>query len=318
MGNAHAVVVAPPSYYTFLNGARTMRWLSRGRVKTSADFLEPLQEVLKTFGMSPPTEGLAALRSWGQTSERPAGWVAAADPVHFETRLRHLVVRALEVSDVSADDLEALFGDLQTQLGDSDTCFVPIDQYGYLHAMQPVATASVSAAVADGRVPDELTPAGDAAATYHGLLGEVQMLLHDHNVNSERAGNGLPAINALWFWGGGVAPEVAERPLPALFGDDPLFCGYWHSCSATVGAWPGNIHECIDASDNGFVAVIPESGDSEPGRQLNELRRHLLQGRFSRLTIIVRRRLVIDVCRRDLIKLWRGISPLLREPDTNE
>lgn len=43
------------------------------------------------------------------------------------------------------------------------------------------------------------------------LESEVQVALHNHPANRERARRGLPPVNAVWCWGGGVAPQAVER-----------------------------------------------------------------------------------------------------------
>ncbi len=56
---------------------------------------------------------------------------------------------------------------------------------------------------------------------WYRLLNELQMFLHQHRVNAERAAEGLLPINSLWFWGGGPAP--ARRGVAVdWYGDDAL------------------------------------------------------------------------------------------------
>ena len=95
MKEAHAVVVLPPGAYGRLGDSAQRQWLSRGSVSFLQPRTEMLSAVLQVIGLPIPESGLAALRFWGQTGERSETWMAAADPVHFETRLRHIVVRAL-------------------------------------------------------------------------------------------------------------------------------------------------------------------------------------------------------------------------------
>jgi len=46
-------------------------------------------------------------------------------------------------------------------------------------------------------------PQGPALAAWRALWMDLQMHLHDHPVNHARQLQGLPTINALWWWGGG-------------------------------------------------------------------------------------------------------------------
>jgi hypothetical protein len=270
--------------------------------------------VLSAAGMAPVSEGLAALRFWGQTGDRPTVWIAAADPVHLEARLDHLCLRALTGAQLPISDLQAIFDFLQQSLGGNTTVtFARIGKYGYLRGDQAIATSSVSAAAIDGLEPDDFMPAGESAAGYHKLLSEIQMSLHEHSINQRREAQGLLPVNSAWIWGGGTAPPKIPRRLPPLFGDDPLFAGYWKSCIGVVEPWPGNFEKCIDIADKELVVVTPESaaeGDSLTA-YLDELRRLLKTGRLNRLLMLFRDGLIAERGRFDAFRFWRHSSELL-------
>ena len=123
---------------------------------------------------------------------------------------------------------------------------------------------------------------------------------------------GLSSINRLWFWGGGYAPEQETVPHPPLFGNDPLLVGHWLSRTGVVASWPGDIASCVEASLNGFVAVVPDKDDPELlERCLYELRDLLRSQRVSRLTLLFRHGVVADVERAHRFRMWRRGSPLL-------
>lgn len=46
---------------------------------------------------------------------------------------------------------------------------------------------------------------------WRALESEVQVVLHNHSTNQQRARRGLPPVNAVWCWGGGVLPQSVER-----------------------------------------------------------------------------------------------------------
>ncbi len=160
-------------------------------------------------------------------------------------------------------------------------------------------------------------PAGEAAAAHDRLLGELQLALHEHEVNHMRALSGKRTINSIWFWGGGTAPRQALRPLPPLFSNDPLIRGYWLSCTGTGNAWTEDLDEAMELAPDGFVAVVPAETDA-PGRQamsdlLERLRLVLKRGELSRLTLLFRDGLSIDIARSDRYRFWRRISRLLTD-----
>ncbi len=313
----------PPGRHGRVERQDHRRWLSKGRIFSSDEAEEGLAGALRAIGHAVPAEGLAALRFWGQTGERPGAWIAAADPVHLEARLDHLRLHALRGDDIARPDLRDLVDYLQEGLGDDERyAFARLGRFTYLRGHEPIATAAVSPDAIDGRAPDEFMPAGEDAATHDQLLSELQMALHDHAVNQRRAASGRRSINSIWFWGGGTAPEQDPRPIPPLFGEDPLFRGYWDSCAGVIKPWKGNIDEALSIAPDGFVAVVPDESDySRPEAMtacLDQLRSILKRGDLRQLTLLFRDGLKIEIARHDVLRFWREESPRLMQAGDND
>jgi hypothetical protein len=70
---------------------------------------------------------------------------------------------------------------------------------------------------------EEYLPTGTDAAPLRQLISETEMWLFEHEANRARSELGLPAINGLWFWGGGV--PIASLPAVQGWteGDDLFF-----------------------------------------------------------------------------------------------
>lgn len=317
MNDAHALVVLPGAAYGQVDDLKMRRWLSTGNVSLANVEAEMLTAVTTAIAAPAPSGSFAALRFWGQTGNRSGRWIAAADPVHFEARLRDLAVRPLSHDEYSIDELRSIFDTLQRELGtDGGMSFARIGKLGYLQCDEPLATAPVSAAIAGNHRPDKFTPVGGAAKNYHQLLGEVQMLLHSHDVNTARELAGRKEINSLWMWGGGIAPQQENLELPNLYSDDPLFSGYWASHNCAASTWQ-SIDECVANSPRGFVAITPETASENARHELEiylrELQRHLHSGRINRLTLMCRDGLTIRIGKFDRLRFWRSVSPLLQE-----
>jgi len=322
-GNRHAVVVLPPGTSGRITGQKRKRWLSKGRLEYAPPRAEILLRVLSVIDQPVPKEGLAALRFWGQTGDRSAAWVAGADPVHLEATMNNLRLHALQAGEMPATDLHELFEHLQRTLGnDYDIDFAHMGVCGYLRGDQRITTATVSTDIVDRCNVDEFMPDTETTAKYHRLLGEVQMVLHEHEVNENREAAGVRAVNSLWFWGGGIAPEKEVRPIPPLFTNDPLFKGYWESCTGVVDKWTGDFDHCLDIAINGFVAVLPDIQDeSRPAVQaeyLDKLRLLLNNGSLNTLTLLFRDGLSVEIGRFDILRFWRTVSPLLLETAHND
>lgn len=68
----------------------------------------------------------------------------------------------------------------------------------------------------------EHLPEGAEARRWRVLFNEVQVLLHQHSLNTRRLERGLPPVNSLWFWGGGVLPARVDTALGGIVGEDLL------------------------------------------------------------------------------------------------
>lgn len=311
---AAAIVVLPAVAGGRLADARLRMWLARAELDTMSAPRGTLASILEALDRPMPATGLAALRLWGQTGDRPTVWIAAADPVYLEPRLDHLCLHALGSDAVPMADLRGLFDHLQATLAPtSQYGFARIGRFGYLRSTVPIATAKEPTYVVDYQPPNEHMPVGDESAAYRSLISEVEMALHDHDVNANRAAAGLPPVNSLWLWGGGMAPEVQTNALPSLFTADPLLRGYWFSNTGVVAAWPGSIAACVEDSVAGFVAVPPFAADDADSLQLclQELRQALRSKRLSSLLLLFRDGIRARVRRTDALRIWRRGSGLL-------
>jgi len=284
------------------------RWLARGRASIDAARGDKLRRVLDCLNLPYPQQGIAALRMWGQTGERPGAWIAAADPVYLEARLDHVLLHALTGEAMPGGELHEIFDTLQERLAGKDRYgFARIDTCGYVRASAPLPTASLPATAIDGQLPNEYLPVSDNTSSHLALRGELEMVLHDHAVNVRRESRGLPPVNSLWLWGGGFAPQQATEPRPPLFADDALLRGDWLSKTALVEAWPGSVAACLDAAVAGFVAV-PTPDPEDPDwlqRCLGELRHPLRSGRISGITLLLNSGRRLTLRKSDAWKFWR-------------
>lgn len=312
--NFAAVAVLPPVSGGRLQDQSLRNWLARSDLELVAEKQELLAQITAVLGLPYPQEGLAALRMWGQTGDRPTVWIAGADPVYLEPRLDHIRLHALSRAAMPPADLRALFNHLQTTLSDDKRFgFARLGSCGYLRSTSPIATAAVPAYVVDQLVPTDFLPQGEGSATFRNLLSEIEMSLHEHDANQRRVAAGQQPVNGLWLWGGGLAPARQTRPQPPLFSDDPLLLGYWDSANAAARLWPGSIADCIKDAPAGFVAVTPENqGDSVFLEDcLRQLRAALREKRISRLTILFRDGRRADVRRAQQLRFWRRDPRLL-------
>ena len=312
----HAIAVLPPGRLGRIRDPALRRWLSSGLLHYLKPAGEILHRLVELMGHNACTDGLAALRFWGQTGDRSAAWIAAVELVHLEARLDHLCLYALHGPQMPMSDLRPIFDFLQQTFGSDRYAFARIGHNAYLRGDLEMASARVSAKFVDGRSPDEMMPrrGGKDSGTemHHRLVSEVQMALHEHEINVAREKAGRPAANSIWIWGGGTAAQATSEPVMPLFCDDPLFKGYWLSRNGRVEPWPKGFEPCIQRAKNGFVAVTPEiivDGQPEaPDRYLYGLKKLLKSKKIKRLTLLFRDGLQIELGNRDVYRFWRRES----------
>ena len=105
-------------------------------------------------------------------------------------------------------------------------------------ASPDIATTPWPSAV--GRSVDALLPRGPDALQWHRRFNEVQMLLHEHPVNQRRESRGEPAINSVWFWGGGCLPAPVRSHGWSVWADNALVRGLALVCGMEPKPVPGN------------------------------------------------------------------------------
>ena len=176
-------------------------------------------------GAEPPSIAAAQLRASGDAQRR--GWAALATPVHLVAGMSSVQLPADGVLDIDASEADRLCADfnhafagggVRLARGRGSTLLCVLD------APLSVETASPDEALG-GDVWAHLPRGADAAALRR-LASEIEMWLFDHAVNAARRARGVPAISALWLWGGG-ALDAPVGPIEGwTAGDDALFSAF--------------------------------------------------------------------------------------------
>jgi hypothetical protein len=181
----------------------------------------------------PAGPSVRALRAGG----RPEGTWACARPVHLLTAIDHLQLAAGS-ANLDVGQASALVGDINRHFAGRGFRFhaAGAGEDWQLECAEAVECSSVEPEGVAGRSVRGLMPAGRDGARICSLMNEIQMLLHDHPVNQERAARGLAAVNSLWLWGFGRLVEAPSAKLPTLVTDDAWLSGIWRLHGADLRA----------------------------------------------------------------------------------
>lgn len=313
----HAIVVLPAAGGGGIRDRSMRKVLSKGSVARADNQPELLNRVVATLDHPAPVD-LAALRFCGQTGQLPCGWIAAADPVYLEPGMDNLRLHAMLAEDVSAQETGQIFDHLQAVLGEHDRIrFFSHEICGYVGGESPFITSDASPEVVSRRGAAALTALRQQVGSHDRLSSEVQMALHEHAVNQRRADIGKAEINSLWFWGGAPATEKTVRRLPRLYASDPLFKGYWKSCSGFIAKDNYGLADCMEFASSGIVVIVPRADQNnhlaldQQDEYLVTLLSALKHGDLHRLTLLFRDGIDVRLDRRDLVRFWRSESSLL-------
>lgn len=179
---------------------------------------------------------------------------------------------------------------------------------GWLVAFDRRLDASTTSPDAAARLDlTEAMPRGTDAGMLRRLMTECQMLLHDHPVNTRRARQELPAINAIWLWGGGEVAATAARTLPAIAGSDPYILGVSHVHGQSCLGVPAGPND-LDGGADTVVVIQPTDMRTLEEHWLAPLARSVSRGSWGRLDVMIEG-WRLSVSRASLWRFWRRPRP---------
>lgn len=228
--------------------------LARGRQKTEeARTLEAW--LAESFDGDPEAEVPAGALTEAALGGDPdkAQWLRA-DPVHVKLGRDRMALIPAAAFGVDAPQAVALTDTLNRHFAGA-LHFDPVQPERWCVRVDTLPLAGLrtrTLAEVAGRDINRSLPAGVEARRWHGVLNEIQMVLHEHPVNEAREARGEPAVNSLWLWGAGSLPGKGAAPWQSVSADDPLACGY--------AQLAGLRHRPLPADADTWLARLPEDG----------------------------------------------------------
>jgi len=223
--------------------APAAEWLvARGRPGPAPDvqwrewLLAPVAAGTDLLHRCPAGPGVRAY----STGSRPEGTWACARLVHLATAIEHLRL-APGSPGVEADESSMLLEHINRHFDGRGFRLHALAAPGdwLLECDDPIECEGVEPELAAGRSVRDLMPVGRDGGRVRSLVNEIQMLLHEHPVNLDRAAHGRPAINTLWLWGFGRLAQMQKSGLPMLYTDDAWLSGLWRLNGVQAGPLDG-------------------------------------------------------------------------------
>lgn len=177
--------------------------------------------LLRQFGMGPEAP-VAALTLAADGGPRAGEWLRA-DPVHQRVERDALVLHDASVLGLTRGEADEALAALNAFFAADGLAFVgPAPDRWYVRVPEGELPKTVPLAEAAGRNPFGMLPEGGTRLKWRSLFSEAQMLLAGLALNAAREAQGRPALNALWFWGGGRYPETLPAPFASVAANDDL------------------------------------------------------------------------------------------------
>jgi len=151
------------------------------------------------------------------------GWWLRADPVYLQPDRSQAVLVASDALQLQVDESAAMVETLNQHFAADGWRFTaPHPQRWYLRLDAADAITTTPLHEVMGQSVHPHLPHGDNRAEWHSRLNELQMLLHNHAVNAQRAEAGQMPVNSVWFWGEGEMPPAGSAPWDHVYSDDAV------------------------------------------------------------------------------------------------
>jgi hypothetical protein len=131
----------------------------------------------------------------------------------------------------------------------------------------------------------ELMITGADAGGLRRLMTEMQMLLHEHPVNQQRARHGLPAINAVWLWGHAPLQGEATAPAMRVMGEASYLRGLSAQLQMQHWPMPQSARELLAVDTEQLLLLLPGAITDLETHWLEPLHAALLRGAIGMLDI---------------------------------
>lgn len=237
--------------------------------------------VAENFGF--PAGGplpIAALTYWHDKGRAPVKPVLRADPVYLKADrdcvlllARNLQV-SLEEAGRLADQVNRLYADSNwsLEIGTSDRWYICSEE-GF-----DITTHSIAEAF--GRNIEPYLPGGNAGKKWRAVLNELQMLLHNSEINLDREMRGRLPVNSVWLWGEGSLPARTAKlrtGIDHVWSNEPFSSGMAHWARCAHDSPPSCANEWLQGLTTGRHLLVFDDLRTLAQEDFRSWERHLTQ-----------------------------------------
>lgn len=282
--------------------------LAKGSVSKNTNVFEAV--LCQSFGIQKQLDWPAAALSWlGEGNEPGEYYWLYADPVNLQLQRDHFSLDLPAPVSMTSAEAEALSATMNRHFsGDGLQFCIAASGQWYLRIADPMEVTTCFVDQAGGRDIRNFLPTGPAAEKLHSLLNEIQMLLHEHELNQAREEQGLIVINSLWLSAGGRLPASQTQP-KTVFTDKALAKGLARLTGRAALPFPGNF---VFSADE-HVMLVLDNKEQKDAQWLEPMLEALRDRRIKRLALDVflhDQHVHVELKQSDMWKFWRKPQPL--------
>ena len=213
------------------------------------------------FGLPSSKSGdypIAAISRLTDDNQHPEGLWLRADPVHVSADRDGLILIDNNRFTLNQRDALALAADINLLFepyGISIEVPSPTRWYLRVNENYEIKTVPVDSIVGKDILP--FMPTGDDRINVIQLMNDIQMTLHNSDVNKRRQEEKQLPINSVWFWGYGELPKIINRNWSFVTSDEILAKGLAMVAATPFQELPDSFNEVTDkgSSYNGLIVL---------------------------------------------------------------
>ncbi len=207
-----------------------------------------IDEILKTaLGIEGPA-ALPLAQAFARAEDQEPGHLLLSQAIHLQAGLHSAVIVPVQNNQNNFLDMDIIIKDLN-DIFNVDCNITAVTEGLYLMHLKEFAAPTHYPHILSvlGKTANPYIEQSRKVLPWYQLLNEIQMFMHQHEVNAERTSRGLLPINSLWCWGAGVVPQGFNTKL-AWYCDDPVLNQFARSLGLNPESG-ANINRVDDSRD---------------------------------------------------------------------
>lgn len=237
-------------------------WLARADLETRSGAAGMEAALFALFGIDPPADAdlpIAAVTRVVDMGVIDNEWWMRADPVHLRPERDRLILLDMQLVPLGADEAQALVSELMQTYGEEGWVLkAPHPARWYFKPPRDHRLVTTPITEVVGRDIHPYLPRGEEGRAWHGILNEMQILLHTARVNEGREARGELAINSVWFWGSGRLPSVGPAAWACVWSNEPVALGLARLAGAPTATVPPRFADVQATAIDGKQLIVLE------------------------------------------------------------